>query len=187
MPFVALLRLWSLDEPWTVERACTGGNNLVYPVTTPSGRYLLRIHQNTSDPERLRYEHAILVHLGQSRLSFAVPAPISASSGATIVPVPDAEGRTLAALFPLIPGQHPQGSEQQRRGCGRALAELDRTFAQIALPAPPGTLAPFGYLWHLHPAVPDLGEMLETLPLEPLERVQLSRLANQYLAQRATI
>ncbi len=173
----ALLSAWSIDRPWTIQPALTGSNNLSYPVTTPSGHYVLRIHQNTADPERVRYEHTVLTHLAQSALSFAVPAPIPTRSGATLAPVPDDEERTLAALFPLIAGRHPQGSAQQRRLCGRALAELDHALARITLPAPPGTLTPFGSVTRIHPdpAVPQPREMLESLPLEPTQRAQLTR------------
>lgn len=178
-----LLSAWSIGGPWNIQAAIAGGNNLSYPFSTPDGRYVLRIYQNTADPDRVRYEHALLTRLQQAGLSFAVPAPLPTRSGSTLVPVLDGSGRQLAALFPLLPGRHPDGGDPgERRICGAALAELDQALSGISIPALPGILPPFGQLAHIHPAVPDPLEMLKRVPLEPPQRARLTRIVEDVAA-----
>jgi homoserine kinase type II len=60
-----------------------GNNNLSYAVSTPGEQYILRIYQNTAQPDRIDYEHTLLMRLDHLGLSFSVPAPISTFSGRT--------------------------------------------------------------------------------------------------------
>src|SRR5215208_678394 len=92
-----------------------GNNNLSYAVSTPGEQYILRIYQNTAQLDWINYEHILLLRLEQLGLSFSVPVPIPARSGATLLLAPD--GQRLAALFYRIPGQQPSGDDlvQYRR------------------------------------------------------------------------
>jgi len=173
---------WPVDSPWTL-RDVRSSNNLSYVVETPNEQYLLRIYQNTADPQRIRYEHALLAHLAQLGLSFAVPAPIPTHSGVTLAEVDDGAGIALATLFRFIPGRHPDaGNRIQARACAEALGQLDEAFSRIDIRPPAGTLPAFGDLYHVHPAVPDPLAMLEELPLHREERAQLVVILQELLA-----
>ncbi len=178
-----LLSAWPIDGPWIVRPVVSGGNNLSYPVAAPDGHYVLRIYQNTADPERVRYEHALLTRLERIGLSFSVPAPIPTRAGATLLPVAADGEQLLAALFPLIPGQHPYDATLARwRVCGAALAELDRALGGVTIPAPRGMPLPFGQLSEIHAAVPAPLEIAGLLPLEREERAQAARIVGDLMA-----
>lgn len=178
-----LLSAWPIGGPWTVQPMVTGGNNLSYPVAAPGGQYVLRIYQNTADPERVRYEHALLTRLERAGLPFSVSPPIPTRAGATLLPVAADGEQQLAALFPLIPGQHPYDATlAQRRVCGATLAALDRVLGGVTIPAPRGVLPPFGQLSEIHPAVPDPLEIPGLLPLEREERAQVARIVGDLIA-----
>ncbi len=178
-----LLSAWSLDGPWTVQPMPPGNNNLSYAVTTPRDRYILRIYQNTTEPDRIRYEHTLLIRLAQTGLSFSVPAPIPVRSGATLLPVPDGAGEKLAALFPRIPGKQPDSDDlRQYRSCGAALGELDHALSYVTILAPPTPYPPFGDLSQIDPAVPDPLAMLEHVPLELVQGAQFTHIVRDLLA-----
>lgn len=169
-----VLAAWPIDGPWTTQPMAAGTNNLSYIVTTPHARYVLRIYQNTIAPEHIHYEHALLASLERSGLPFAVPAPLPARSGATLVAIPGHADDQLAALFRFIPGRHPDGGDPaQYRTCGAALADLDLALSRITLPTSLAPAPPFGDLSHIHPAVPDPLSMMESIPLEPATRARL--------------
>jgi Ser/Thr protein kinase RdoA (MazF antagonist) len=130
----ALPAAWALPRPWTLRPTASGRNNLSAYVDTPVGTHLLRVHQNTGDLARRRYEHALLTRLQQAGLSFAVPSPLPTATGETLVAVPRADGPALAALFRLIPGQPPaRDNPAHLRAAGAALGELDGALARIAV------------------------------------------------------
>lgn len=181
----AVLSSWPLEEPWTLQ-SLGGGNNLSYIVNTPRGRYVLKVYRNTADAARIGYEHDLLTRLSHAGLSFAVVAPLPARSGATQAPITRGDGdepSALAALFPLLPGQHPDGDDLATYcPCGAALAALDMALERIGLPSPPGVLAPFGELSRIHPLVPDPLDLPERLPLEPTQRRAVARVVSDLLA-----
>ena len=167
---------WPLPGPWTVAPASHGANHHPWLVTTPAGAYLLRLYLNTVDPARVRYEHALLRGLHQASLTFAVPAPVPTRAGDSLVVLERAGTTALAALFPLIPGRHPeQGNRAHARAAGAALAELDRAFAGLVVGAPAPRLATYGDLAHVHPLVPDPLALPRHLPLDADGRTLLTR------------
>src|SRR5262245_59383354 len=92
-----VLTSWPLADPWIIEQVRAGANNLSYSIIPPSGRYFLRVYQNTANPARVRYEHAILIRLAEAGVSFAVPAPLPDRSGAKLVAIGEDADRQLAA------------------------------------------------------------------------------------------
>ena len=71
----ALVAAWPLARPLRVRPVASGTNNRTVRIESPGGAYLLRVYRNTRDPARVRYEHAVLLALQESGLSFRVPAP----------------------------------------------------------------------------------------------------------------
>ena len=183
-----LLSAWPIDGPWAVQPLPRGTNNLTYTVATPSERYILRIYQNTAEQERVRYEHTLLTRLEHMGLSFSVPALITTRSGSTLLPVPDGANQKLAALFHLIPGQHPDGGAlAQYRSCGAALAELDQALSHVTIHTLPAPYPLVDDLSQIHPSVPDPLGMLEEMPLEQARRAQLIRIIGDVVASLPTL
>jgi homoserine kinase type II len=172
-----LQRAWALPDPWHLSPLVHGTNNQVWRVETPAGSYVLRVYANHTDPDRLRFEHAVLTHVADSGLPFAVPAPIPTTTGARSARIPAGDGEALAALTPLIPGQHPRGEDlDQAVAGGEALGMLDVALARMA-PLDPGegvSWRSYGDLEHCHPLVPDPPAAIEALPVADDARRRLA-------------
>jgi len=158
------LAAWDIPGLTTHRLADAGTNNLSRQIDTPAGPYLLRIYQNTSDPGRIRFEHALLLALQREELSFSVPLPLATRRGETYVELGHDGRDAVAALFPLIPGRHPEyGNVAAAARCGEALAELDDALTRIevdpSLPRP----TMYGQLDKVHPLVADPLAMVEQI------------------------
>src|SRR5207302_10004489 len=170
----ALLAAWDLSAPIALRPAASGLNNRTYRVETPGGSYVLKVHQNTRDAERVRYEHAILLGLAAQPLSFRVPAPVVGRDGSTLAALDDG---ALAALFPLLPGDPPdRRNPEHLRSCAAALAELHAALRRLDVGPPPVGSCTYGDLDRVHPLVPDAWELPRALPLPSDDRRHLARL-----------
>jgi homoserine kinase type II len=182
-----LLDSWELPGPAVAEPASHGTNNATWLVRTTQGSYVLRLYQNTADPARVAYEHELLLRLSRVPLPFAVPVPVAARSGRTLVPVVSgarhvpaatsgpAAGAALAALFPRIPGAQPPRTAATAALCGATLAELDGALSQISNLEEPSTPT-HGDVERIHPQVPDPLTLPESLALSAGAAAHLSRL-----------
>ncbi len=63
--------------------AAAGTNNETLGVRAGDGEYVLKRYPASHGPDRLRYEHDLLMWLAGRGLSFAVPAPVFTPTGAT--------------------------------------------------------------------------------------------------------
>lgn len=158
-----ILAAWPLPGPWTLRSALGGANNQTWFVSGPTGTFILQISLNTIDPLRLAAEHDLLQHLARLTLSFAVPAPMTARSGATMVPVGD-DAPCFAALFPIIPGSEMNPADlSDVSACGTALSELHTALAEIKPSAPLIRDQRYGPLSRVHPLLPDPCALIESL------------------------
>ena len=157
-----LLRRWGL-QGYDVRTLTAGTNNAGYYV---GDEFVLRIHRNPVAP----YEHAVLRAL--SGLSFAVPVPLPADDGSTVVRG-ELDGEMVSAsLSRRIPGEHPvRGDIGRAAASGAALAELDDVLGRLD-PAdlPPGQMWD-GDLTAIHPLVPSLGPLIDGLPADCRDEV----------------
>jgi homoserine kinase type II len=177
------LDAWPIPASRTFRPTYAGLNNLSGLVDTPAGSYFIRVYQNTGDNARIRYEHALLLRLQHVGLSFAVPRPLATREGETFVVTAEDRDKVVAALFPVIPGRHPEpGNVARAAACGEALGELDNALActevDLRLPTP----GMFGELCRVSPLVPDPLMMVEELPLSTEERHRLRALFEDLLA-----
>ncbi|MER7243718.1 phosphotransferase [Kribbella sp. NPDC000426] len=160
-----LLRRWGL-QGYDVRALTAGTNNAGYYV---GDDFVLRIHRNPVAP----YEHAVLRALGG--LSFAVPVPVPADDGSTVVRG-ELQGEVVSAsLSRRIPGEHPvRGDAVRARAAGAALAELDDVLGRLD-PAglPPGAMWD-GDLTTIHPRVPSLGPLIDGIPAD--RRAEVARI-----------
>jgi homoserine kinase type II len=144
-------------------------------VETARGSFVLRVYVNTRDPQRVQYEHAILLALQPQGLSFRVPAPVRTRSGGTFTTLDDG---SLAALFDLLPGAPPDRTNLQHiHACGAALAELHKALQRLTVTSSPDLDLPtYGDLERIHPLVPDPWSLPAALPLEAAERTHLTHI-----------
>lgn len=169
-----LLTAWSIPAPRNVRLANAGTNNRSYIVDTSAGSYLLRVYQNTNDLERVRYEHALLQQLWRADLSFAVPHPLTATTGNTYVIMVQDGDALVAALFPMIPGREPaRGNVAQTAVCGEALGELNQALARVEVGSAFVGPAWVGQSGTVHALVPDTPAAIAQLPLVTGKREHL--------------
>jgi Ser/Thr protein kinase RdoA (MazF antagonist) len=194
----ALVRAWGLPPGALVERTSRGTNNATWIVRRPGTRagdgYVLRLYQNSADVAAIGAEHRLLVGLARQPLSFAIPAPIPTPGGETLVPVSDAAGpsgaqsrRALAALFPLLPGEHPRrGDPAVAHACGAALGELDVALARLP-DTRPGRGIMYGDLDRIHPLVPDPFCLPDELPAAAEDAAWLRRLVDKVAGEAPSL
>jgi homoserine kinase type II len=187
-----ILTAWPVGAPRRYEQRHSGINNLSWQVTSPDATYFLRIYQNTRDLAFLRYEHALLQGLRETELSFGVPVPIATHTGDTlaIVEIVDHHGagaQRVAALTPLLPGQHPDRTNPGAiRVAAGALGELDCALATVRVDrfSPWPT---YGDLHAIHPAVPHPLSLPDELAENAAQRAQLHALFATVMAAVPTL
>ena len=99
------------------------GLNDSYLVEAPRGRHVLRVYRagwRTAD--EIAYEIAVLEHLG--RKGVAVALPVRRRNGAVVDWLPAPEGSRAAVLFTHAPGRELNGSVEDSRRYGRAVAAV---------------------------------------------------------------
>jgi len=152
-------RVAELAENWgisvrQVSRPDRGTNNLVWFL---NDSYVLRVYQNLT-AARVASEHRLLEALGKTDLPYALPTPIPTPGGLTSVETPDGP----AALYRLLAGRPARtGDVLEIELVGAALADL-----MLALGGLPAELAPVDWrvpLSRIHPAVSDIGDLVEEL------------------------
>lgn len=163
MDFTVLVSAWPTLTPQRLTPLTHGANNAVYLVDADSGRYVLRIYRNHADAARLDAEYQILFALQNAGLPFAIPAPIATIDGQYHIKISDAEyGRQIAALFPWLPGDHPQRQDTAAAfGAAIALGQLDQALAALSFPR--DQPAPLGDFARRYPALADPIATLATL------------------------
>lgn len=155
-----LAERWSLEPPMRTEPTAAGVNNRSWLVTTASGRFVLKSYRDVTDPERLAFEHALLSALDTAGLPFAVPTPVSASSGDTLAPLGDERW----ALFRRISARAAErDSESDARRAGEALAVLHLALTSVELDPAISVPETFGDPAAVHSAVPDPVDAIDRL------------------------
>ncbi|ARU63304.1 hypothetical protein CBW65_21690 [Tumebacillus avium] len=186
MNLQAFEQLWpDAPGPWTWEPAGVGFINLTYRVQSPLGSFFSRIYQNCNAQELVQHEIRVMELLDAQRLSFAIPVPVVTATGQRTAHVVTAEGQErLLALFPLIPGQHPQADDpEQAEASGRGLGELVRVMGQIDEPALCAGVPLYGALEKVHPLVPDPLRLAETLPVSVEKQRRMAALLQEMTAK----
>jgi homoserine kinase type II len=148
----SLLAEWGLPADARLAAAEHGTNNQTIIVSAGSHRFVLRISQNLTSTQ-VRAEHRLLARLRGAGLPFAVPEPWRTLAGKDLVET-SAGPATLTAW---LPGVRPNVSgDAALRRIGRTVGLLSRALA----PAPPQD-APHNWqsAAHVHPDVPDVGEL----------------------------
>ncbi|WP_292871511.1 phosphotransferase [Nostoc sp. LPT] len=169
-----LLDLWSFPNAPTFEPTNRGTSNTTYFVNGQAGNFILKLYGDSTSTEQIQYEHSLLAYLQQVNLSFAVPAPVAAKSGESLVHVSKNHTLLRVALLPLISGQIADRQNcYHARAAGRTLGELHSTLAGFDPEGQLAQLPAWGDLCRIHPLVPDPLELpkLLVLPLEQQGRL----------------
>ena len=168
-----LVASWPVQPPWSLRPVGSGTNNLSRFVDAASGRFFLRVYQNTADAGQVGFEHRLLAELDRASLPFRVPSPVTARDGRTVAAT--ADGR-LAALFRVLPGEPlARRDVGQIRRCGEALGQLHRALARIDL-AGARAWPTYGDLERVHPLVPDPLAAVGQLGLGEIARRRVARI-----------
>lgn len=145
-----------------------GSNNGTVLVEAGDRTFVRRVYHNL-DEARIAAEHGLLLALSTMDLPFAVPTPLPATDGRTFART--ADGWT--AMFPLIPGEHPDhDNTEHHRLAGQALGELGTAMTRL-----PAEFAPVEWkadLDHVHPAVPDVRDLAADLGNDWLAGIRLT-------------
>ncbi len=147
-----VIAAWGI-EARSFRRPERGTNNLVWIV---DDGFVLRVYQNL-DARRVAAEHRLLAAIDEHRPPFAVPMPIPIASGGgeTIVATPDGP----AALYSLLLGRIAGATDLAL--VGAAVGDLMAVLGEL-----PHDVAPMDWrvpLAGTHPAVPDVGALVEEL------------------------
>ncbi|HEX8970100.1 phosphotransferase enzyme family protein [Oryzihumus sp.] len=152
------LRHWDLPPVESAEQMTGGANNTLIVVHAGGRSWVLRRYGNLP-ADRVLAEHRLLARVSDLGLPFAVPSPVPARDGATVV---DDPGGALA-LFRHLPGRPLRRDEPGTAVlAGRALAQLDAALAEVPL-----ALAPVDWrgaaLGQVHAAVDDAAVLADEL------------------------
>ena len=154
----AALRHWDLPPVESAEPMAGGTNNTLLAVRAGGRSWVLRRYGNLP-ADRVRAEHRLLARVSGLDLPFAVPSPVPARDGTTVV---DDPGGALA-LFRHLPGRPLRRDEPGAAArAGRALAQLDAALAGLPL-----SVAPVDWraaaLGQIHAAVDDVAALADEL------------------------
>lgn len=127
-----LQKLWPLLGPSTLQPTRWGASNITYTVNAQAGKFILELYGEATSTAQIQYEHRLPSNLQKAGLSFAVSAPLPASSGETLISVGRSNTPLRIALLHWLPGQQANRSNlSHTHAAGRALGELPRALAQI--------------------------------------------------------
>ncbi|GGO03711.1 homoserine kinase [Saccharibacillus kuerlensis] len=119
------------DFSGTLKSGAKGWNNTTRFVDYGGKRFVLRVYETHRDPEKIRFEHEVLLRLAEEQLSFQTPVPWLTAAGETIVKLEDGSGR-YGCLFAYIEGRRPDDEDQRPlTSFGEAAGELSAVLAGI--------------------------------------------------------
>jgi homoserine kinase type II len=138
------------------EPTAQGLSNTTYFAYTDDEQYVVKLYAATTGLAQIHYEHKLLVFLQATDLPCAIPVPIAAATGQSLITV-DLDGRSLTiTLVPRLFGQTMDRQNlAQVRSAGTVLAQLHHQLQQFNPPDDLIRLPSWGDLAHIHPLVPD--------------------------------
>lgn len=176
-----IVEQWSFPAEATFQPTAQGSSNATYFVDTPDNRFILKFYSEAKIAQ-IQYEYSLLTFLQDTYLPFAVPVPIDAACGETLISV-ELEGQPLTiTLLPCLLGQGlDRRNLAQIQSAGFSLAKLHEQLAQFD---PQGQLAklPFwGELGQIHPQIKDPLAAPKLLNLGLEEQTRFSQLLKKVI------
>jgi homoserine kinase type II len=154
-PPARLLAYWGIP-PEARLTPTHGTNNRTFVVSVGAARWVLQISQNLTSAQ-VRAEHRLLARLRRAGLPFAVPEPVATLTGDFLAET--AAGPATVTTW--LPGTRPDLSDEQPlERFGQAIGQLSVALARV-----PRQDAPHDWITspHVHPDVPDVGELRREL------------------------
>lgn len=181
---IGLLEEWSSISGVTLEPTNRqGASNTTYIINSPAGKFILKLYGDSTLTTQIQYEHSLLAYLQQVDLSFAVPAPLQALSGETLVWSNRNDTPLRVALLPFLPGQPAERQNlRHTRAAGQALGELHRTLAGFDPKGQLAQLPSWGDLYHIHPLVADPLEVTQLLGLTSNQEAHLIKTLTEVIS-----
>jgi homoserine kinase type II len=177
-----IVEQWSFLAEATFEPTAQGSSNTTYFVDTSDNRFVLKLYAGTTETAQIHYEYSLLAFLQHTDLPFAVPVPICAACGETLISVDLDEQSFMIALLPCLNGQPmDRRNLEQVQSAGFSLALLHHQLVKFD---PQGQFAklPFwGELARIHPQVRDPLAIPQLLSLGLEEQTQFSRLLQEVI------
>jgi homoserine kinase type II len=177
-----IVEQWSFLAEATFEPTAQGSSNTTYFVDTPHNRFVLKLYAGTTETAQINYEYSLLTFLQHADLPFAVPVPIDAACGETLIAVELDRQSLTVALLPCLVGQPmDRRNLDQVQSAGFALAKLHHQLAKFD---PQGQFAklPFwGELGRIHPQVREPLAVPQMLNLGMEEQTRFSHLLQEVI------
>ena len=169
-----LLRRWGIPPDALQHRTERGSNNTTLFISLDDARWVLRISQNLTAAQ-VAAEQRLLARLRHAGLPFAVPEPVPALDGRTVIDTPDGP----ATLSRWLSGIRPDLADPvMMTRAGEALGQLD-----VALRDVPPRDAPHDWRraepLQVHPAVPDVPALCADLDAAGVDTTPLRDAADQ--------
>jgi homoserine kinase type II len=119
-----LLSLWGIPVASEACRTSRGSNNTTFTIRHDDRCWVLRVSQNLSVPQ-VAAEHRLLERLRRAGLPFAVPEPVAALDGRTVVETGEGPA-TVCRWLPGVPADlaGPRMLERFGRACGQLSGAL---------------------------------------------------------------
>lgn len=119
-----LLSLWGIPVASEACRTSRGSNNTTFTIRHDDRCWVLRVSQNLSVPQ-VAAEHRLLERLRRAGLPFAVPEPVAALDGRTVVETGEGPA-TVCRWLPGVPADlaGPGMLERFGRACGQLSGAL---------------------------------------------------------------
>jgi homoserine kinase type II len=148
---VELLGRWGIPSDAGLSRTERGTNNTTIIISLNDARWVLRISQNLTAAQ-VAAEHRLLGRLSRAGLPFAVPEPVPALDGSTVIDTPSGP----ATVTRWLPGIRPDLADlTMLTRAGEALGQLDQALRDVPPPDAPHDWRRANPL-EVHPAVPDV-------------------------------
>jgi len=180
----ALAGSWGLDGELT---ALHGERDRNFRVDTPSGRYLLKVHNPADGEEVLDFQYSALRHIHTVAPDVPVPEVVPTRDGHRCVVLTGLDGRrSLAWVMTWLAGRHPAPedlSPAQLRAWGRLSARLGQSLRGFVHPA-----ASYPIAWDLR-RLPQLRPWLSAVDAarRPAVRMVLDRFEQRVGPELATV
>lgn len=180
MYLTALRKHWPVPGLWKVRSSVQGTDYLTRMLETDAGGYVMRTYKPGAATDAIVYEQTLIRALSEAGLPFAVPVPMAATSGDTIVTIDDRQ----MTMTPLIPGVHPERSRAvHATAAGKALGELVTLLEQITVATGTPSLGHVGELDKLHPLISDPLAALDATALDAERKAKARALLEKLLAE----
>ncbi|MCR8633534.1 phosphotransferase [Paenibacillus radicis (ex Xue et al. 2023)] len=146
----AVLEQYFDDTNWSIEAKESGVNNTTRFVNHGNHKFVLRIYENHTDLNKVRFEYSLLQKLQTAKLAFQIPKPVQALNGEYYVLTPSGK---ISILFEYMEGKRAVLSDRGHvASIGRSMGALVSALENITMDLE-AAYEPYYDLFEIHPLV----------------------------------